>query len=535
MTTKSKILDRLDKLTNKSDSSAVKIETEFEWLASTDVRSSVKRDGTIALYLNAVFRCLMSSSFYKRKDAVTILRSELLELSNESRPLILFRILSWGTHVSDLDTDLTSTFNQIVLGYRDNKELCLDIDLLAFSSPCSFFIEVWRRYGVSRNESQLFRDMMTRYDRLGHHRQSSHIMTALNSFLREEIMNSRTKNTVKLQRQGKKLVENLDFMMSSSSMSYIWQHRALDHVVKFLTLHTAGESDVGFLAFTLPLLEVCCTRNIYIVSANDELVEKIRIRYESGANRRRQLVLRGELPKPEDLSTNPEMLYRLRSVLSLVIQSYDPIKQHQNDSSSGSHFENLMKLIESSLDDVDDDDDDYHTNSIVEKIAASTTSLCEMTLHCALMIPAISTIEVDRLLRKILPSVAKIQNVSMSSENVLIRSLLLLFTAKHNTSSRSSIERVLGAYVRHITWKSSLCSSKSSLAKYVVHVSASSRELPDRALSALLLDIVKRYSTMKDDGVINDNVRIANAVLNSPRDFLPQNVAHAVTTMMISS
>ncbi len=85
--------------------------------------------------------------------------------------------------------------------------------------------------------------------------------------------------------------------------------------------------------------------------------------------------------------------------------------------------------------------------------------------------------------------------------------------------------------VRQITWSSSLCLSKSSLARYVIHVTVASQELPERALSVLIFDILKRYKAMKQDDEINDDVRIANSVLSCPEDFLPGCVAQAVKNM----
>ena len=70
----------------------------------------------------------------------------------------------------------------------------------------------------------------------------------------------------------------------------------------------------------------------------------------------------------------------------------------------------------------------------METIAASTSSLCDMTLHCALMIPAMSVHESDRF-REILPDVPRIQMSNVSIRGCLIRSLVLLSNNVGTTNS----------------------------------------------------------------------------------------------------
>ena len=94
------------------------------------MRACVERGDAIALYLNALFRCLPLT---KLTRVSSILYKELKKISNESRPLVLFRIISWVLSVSGLNgEDAASAFNQIVQGYRNHKQLCLNMDLLHF-------------------------------------------------------------------------------------------------------------------------------------------------------------------------------------------------------------------------------------------------------------------------------------------------------------------------------------------------------------------------------------------------------------------
>ena len=220
--------------------------------------------------------------------------------------------------------------------------------------------------------------------------------------------------------------------------------------------------------------------------------------------------------------TNPEMLHRLKKLLSVFSV---PVVVQESHIRPENQFQDLVYLIEACL-----KVESPQSKKFVERIAASTSSLCDMTLHCALMIPAMSVHESDRFCREILPDVARIQMSNVRSEDLLIRSLVLLLK-QSTTNSRSGIESVLSAYVRQITWSSSLCSSRSSLARYVVHVSVASQELPERALSVLIFDILKRYKAMKQVDEINNDVRIANSVLSCPEDFLPKCVAQAVKNM----
>lgn len=513
MTTKAQILERLDQHTRCDEVKNKQL--ELKWLLCDDVRA--KRNDTIALYLNALFRCLPTTSL---TNASSTIYNDLKTISNESRPLVLFRIISWGTRVSSLlAEDHTSTFNQILRGYRYDDRLCLNMDLLAFSSPYIFFLEIWRRYGVSRNESELFRDLMTRYARVGFRRgHESHIVNALKAFLKE--MAVLTDFNLQ-QRKGKILSENLNLMMTSSS-SYIWQHRAPNHLLNYLTSHTPVVRDAEFLAFTLPILEVCFSTSM-TTDATPELIKELKYRFAKGINQRRKRVCTGNVPNSKDLSTNPEMLQRLKQLL-FVLSATDPVVQESHNVKPDNHFQYLVYLIESSL-------TMQNNENILQTIATSTSSLCDMTLHCALMIPAMSAYESDRFLREILPGIARIQKSNVCSEDVLIRSLVLLLKQSGTANMRSAIERVLCAYVRQVTWSSSLCLSKSSLAHYVVHVSVASQVLPERALSVLIFDILKRYKAMKDVDEINDEVRIANFVLSSPQKFLPGCVAQAVKNM----
>ena len=439
-TSKTNILERLDQHTRRT-----KIENkehEIEWLLSDDVRAYVERDGTIALYLNALFRCLTSTKQLTKLTRVSsILYDELKKLSNESRPLVLFRIISWGTRVSGQRAeDRTSTFNQIVQGYRDHKQLCLNMDLFAFSSPSLFFLEIWRRYGVSRNESELFRDLMTRYARVGFRRgHESHIVNALKAFLKEL---SHVSDLKLQQRKGKILCENLESMMCSSND--IWQHRASNHLLRYLTMHAPIVSDAPFVAFVLPILEVCC-KHVTATSVSNILIEELKRRFENGMTQRREYVLRGQLPNPKDLSTNPEMLHRIKKVLSVF--SVSVVVVQESHVRPKNQFQDLVYLIEACL-----KVESPQNKKFVEAIAASTSSLCDMTLHCALMIPAMSIHESDRFCREILPDVARIQMSNVRSEDVLIRSLVLLLkqSTAATTNSRSAIESVLCAYVRGV-------------------------------------------------------------------------------------
>ena len=151
---------------------------------------------------------------------------------------------------------------------------------------------------MSRNECELFRDLMTRYARVGFRRgHESHIVNALKAFLKELSLASDLKLQ---QRKGKILCENLDSMMCSSND--IWQDRASNHLLKYITMHVPIVSEASFVAFVLPILEVCC-KHVKARSVSNILIEELKRRFERGLTQRREYVLRGQLPNPKDLST----------------------------------------------------------------------------------------------------------------------------------------------------------------------------------------------------------------------------------------